>query len=58
MVYNVKLIKDRPPYKEGQVLVGVNLDGYTKLYNDVYIDDEHKIIKAKKSKKKDKEVNN
>ena len=51
MVYNVKLIKDRPPYKEGQVLVGVSLDGYTKLYNDGYIDDEHKIIKAKKKEK-------
>tara|TARA_Y100000401_G_C8248705_1_gene186973 strand:+ start:168 stop:332 length:165 start_codon:yes stop_codon:yes gene_type:complete len=51
-MYNVRLIKDRPPYKEGQTLVGVSIESYNNLYKGGFIDDEHKLIKVKKTKKK------
>ena len=66
-MYKVTLIKDYGPHKTGELYGLIDIDGYTKLYNLGYIDDElnlmekkeiKKVTKSKKEKTEKKEDNN
>lgn len=57
-MYKPTLIKDKLPNVEGEKFGPIDLETYTRLYEDGYIEDELGLIKAKKQKNKKPKENN
>lgn len=51
MKYKPTLIKDYGPHKKGERYGFIDLEGYTNLFNNGFIDDELNLLEKKEIKK-------